>query len=55
MKKNNTVKWTKKHLLGIEELSGEEILLILDQAVGFKATRQRRTKGCTLRRYARRK
>lgn len=29
-------KWTKKHLLGIEELSPEEILLILDQAVGFK-------------------
>lgn len=36
MKKHNTVKWTKKHLLGIEELSREEILLILDQAVGFK-------------------
>lgn len=36
MKKKNTVKWTKKHLLGIEELSPEEILLILDHAEGFK-------------------
>ena len=28
--------WTKKHLLGIEELSKEEIELILSQAEGFK-------------------
>jgi aspartate carbamoyltransferase catalytic subunit len=27
--------WTKKHLLGIEDLSKEEITLILDQAEGF--------------------
>ncbi|MFH1797977.1 MAG: aspartate carbamoyltransferase catalytic subunit [Candidatus Omnitrophota bacterium] len=28
--------WTKKHLLSVEELSPEEINLILDQTVGFK-------------------
>ena len=28
--------WTSKHLLGLEELSGEEITLILDQAAEFK-------------------
>ncbi|MBU0571871.1 MAG: aspartate carbamoyltransferase catalytic subunit [Candidatus Omnitrophica bacterium] len=28
--------WTKKHLLGIEDLTKEEILLILDQAEGFR-------------------
>lgn len=36
MKKNHVGKWTKKHLLGIEELTPEEINLILDQAEGFK-------------------
>lgn len=36
MKSDITVNWTKKHLLSIEELSHEEISLILDQAVGFK-------------------
>jgi len=36
MKKTESVKWTKKHLLGIEELSGEEITVIIDQAEGFK-------------------
>ncbi|MBM3970469.1 MAG: aspartate carbamoyltransferase catalytic subunit [Planctomycetes bacterium] len=30
------VRWTKKHLLGLEELSADEILLILDQAAEFK-------------------
>jgi len=29
-------KWTKKHLLGIEDLSAEEIKLVLDSALGFK-------------------
>ena len=33
--KENT-KWTKKNLLGIEELSPEELELILDQAEEFK-------------------
>ena len=28
--------WSKKHLLGLEELSAEEIMLILDQAAEFK-------------------
>jgi aspartate carbamoyltransferase catalytic subunit len=36
MKKPKTTKWTKKHLLGIEELSAEEITLLLDQAENFK-------------------
>lgn len=35
------ITWTKKHLLGIEELSEEEILLILDQAKGFKEVLER--------------
>jgi aspartate carbamoyltransferase catalytic subunit len=34
-------KWTKKHLLGIEELSAEEITLILDQAANFKEVIER--------------
>ncbi|MFH1553225.1 MAG: aspartate carbamoyltransferase catalytic subunit [Candidatus Omnitrophota bacterium] len=41
MNKKATAKWTKKHLLGIEELSGEEIRLILDQTVGFKEVLER--------------
>src|SRR3954466_4465880 len=28
--------WTRKHLLGLEELSREEILEILDKAASFK-------------------
>ena len=32
----STVKWTRKHLLGLEELSADEITLILDQAEEFK-------------------
>ena len=35
--------WTRRHLLGLEELSPEEISLILDTAVSFK----RETAGCT--------
>ncbi|MBU1084531.1 MAG: aspartate carbamoyltransferase catalytic subunit [Candidatus Omnitrophota bacterium] len=34
--KTNPAKWTKKHLLGIEELTEEEITLILDQAANFR-------------------
>jgi len=30
------VRWTRKHLLGLEELSAEDITLILDQAAEFK-------------------
>lgn len=36
MSKEKNVKWTKKHLLGMEELTAEEINVILDQAIGFK-------------------
>jgi aspartate carbamoyltransferase catalytic subunit len=35
MKKTKS-KWTKKHLLGIEDLTAEEIQLILEQAENFK-------------------
>ena len=31
-----TNRWTKKHLLGLEDLSADEITLILDQAAEFK-------------------
>ena len=41
MKKKSAAKWTKKHLLGIEELSPEEITLILDTAEGFKEVLER--------------
>jgi len=34
--KKRSIKWTKKHLLGIEDLSREEIELILEQAENFK-------------------
>ncbi|MDD4957392.1 MAG: aspartate carbamoyltransferase catalytic subunit [Candidatus Omnitrophica bacterium] len=36
MNKRKTFNWEKKHLLGIEDLSREEIVIILDQARGFK-------------------
>ncbi len=36
MKNQKTVKWTKEHLLGITELSAEEINVILEQSEGFK-------------------
>ncbi|MFQ5951871.1 MAG: aspartate carbamoyltransferase catalytic subunit [Candidatus Omnitrophota bacterium] len=39
--KQKEKKWTKKHLLGIEELSPEEILMILDQAANFKEVLER--------------
>ncbi|NQT32125.1 MAG: aspartate carbamoyltransferase catalytic subunit [Candidatus Omnitrophica bacterium] len=35
------MKWTRKHLLGIEGLTAEEILLILDQAEEFKEVLER--------------
>jgi len=41
MKKKNNIKWTKKHLLGIEELTREEIVYILDQAENFKEILER--------------
>jgi len=36
--------WTRKHLLGIEELSAEEIVFILDTAEGFKEVSTRSVK-----------
>ena len=41
MNNKNIVKWTRKHLLGIEELSAGEIQLILDQTGGFKEVLER--------------
>lgn len=41
MEKAKTLHWTKKHLLGIEDLSKEEILMILDQAGAFKSVLKR--------------
>src|SRR5262245_23642130 len=38
------VEWTRKHLLGIEELDREEILYILDTAEGFKEVSTRSVK-----------
>ena len=42
MEKN--VDWTRKHLLGLEDLSREEILFILDTAEGFKEVSTRSVK-----------
>ena len=36
-----TRSWTRKHLIGLEELSREEIELILDTAPQFLAVQQR--------------
>jgi aspartate carbamoyltransferase catalytic subunit len=41
MNKKKTEKWTKKHLLGIEDLTPEEIMIILDTAVGFREVLKR--------------
>ncbi len=41
MKNKEQITWTKKHLLGIKDLSQEEITTILDQAVGFKEVLER--------------
>ena len=37
-------RWARKHLLGLEELSGEEILFILDTAASFKEVSTRSVK-----------
>lgn len=44
MKKDIATHWIRKDLLGLEELSKEEILLILNQAKGFKEISERRIK-----------
>ncbi len=38
------MEWKRKHLLGLEDLSGEEILFILDTAEGFKEVSTRSVK-----------
>ena len=35
MTTTETQRWTRKHLLGLEELSADEIVFILDTAKGF--------------------
>ncbi|MBI4711984.1 MAG: aspartate carbamoyltransferase catalytic subunit [Planctomycetes bacterium] len=44
MANNNTVKWSRKHLLGLEDLSAQEITTILDTADGFKEVSTRTVK-----------
>jgi aspartate carbamoyltransferase catalytic subunit len=41
MEKKEKLNWTKKHLLGIEDLSKEEILTILHQSTAFKSVLKR--------------
>ena len=36
--------WTRKHLLGLQELSAEEIVVVLDTAAAFKGVSSRRIK-----------
>src|SRR6476619_8501440 len=42
--KTDTFRWTRKHLLGLEELSAEEIRFVLDTADGFKEVSTRSVK-----------
>src|SRR3954453_14801223 len=44
MPETATPTWTRKHLLGLEELSAEEIRFILDTADGFKEVSTRSVK-----------
>jgi aspartate carbamoyltransferase catalytic subunit len=44
MRKEIDAEWLRKDLLGLEELSREEILLILNQAQGFKEISERKIK-----------
>src|SRR5678809_1811362 len=39
-----TLRWTRKHLLGLEELSADEILFVLDTADTFKEVSTRSIK-----------
>jgi aspartate carbamoyltransferase catalytic subunit len=43
-RKNKQFKWTRKHLLGLRELSAEEITYILDTAKGFEQISTRSVK-----------
>src|SRR3954462_212816 len=44
MQKTDTSRWTRKHLLGLEELSADEIRFILDTAHSFKEVSTRSVK-----------
>src|ERR1700745_4284131 len=44
MSEPNSIRWTRKHLLGLEELSGEEIRFVLDTADSFKEVSTRSVK-----------
>src|SRR3954452_20344766 len=41
---SETSTWTRKHLLGLEELSADEIRFVLDTAAGFKEVSTRSVK-----------
>src|SRR5678810_378795 len=42
--KTDTFRWTRRHLLGLEELSAEELTFILDTALSFKEVSTRSVK-----------
>lgn len=44
MSESGTMRWTRKHLLGLEELSAEELTLVLDTADSFKEVSTRSVK-----------
>ncbi len=44
MSESTEVRWTRKHLLGLEELSVDEISLVLDTALSFKEVSTRSVK-----------
>src|SRR5438105_7212754 len=44
MSKDGPIRWSRKHLLGLEELSADEIRFVLDTADGFKEVSTRSIK-----------
>src|SRR5262245_36653450 len=44
MSETPTIQWTRKHLLGLEELSGDEIRFVLDTAKSFHEVSTRSVK-----------
>src|SRR5438105_13227546 len=44
MSKDGPIRWSRKHLLGLEELSADEIGFVLDTADGFKEVSTRSIK-----------
>src|SRR5438046_10283904 len=44
MSESTEIRWTRKHLLGLEELSVEEIRLVLDTALSFAEVSTRSVK-----------